>query len=435
MAGHGGARVVTAVRNQTSFELIDLENWLPDDHLARAVVDFIGQLDLSAFYAAIEAREGEAGRPALDPAVLLALWLHATLDGVGSARAIVRLTEGDLAYRWLRGGMDLNYHTLSDFRVERAELIDDLLTRSLASFLAEGLIGLDEVILDGTKVKASASRNSFKTREGLEKAEEAAREHMARLKAEIAADPGSCLKRRQAAREKAVRERLDRIAGAKAQHDRIEAERKSRGGRDGKKEPAEPKASTTDPQARTMRFADGSRGPGYNIQIATTCGPGFILAIRATDRRNDTDLASMMAGEIEQRLGRRPGAIIADQGYASAADIVALGACEPPVAFYTPLPKERDDIRPGSLRRRAKRLEKEPDALKEWRKLMATEEGEAKMKKRKRIELTNAHVKAKGLARLVLRGLAKVQATAVLAAIAHNLREALRVRRLRAAAA
>lgn len=429
MAGTSGARVVRAVRNQTSFDLMDLEAWLAEDHLARSVVDFVEGLDLSAFYAEIASREGGAGRPALDPAVLLALWLYATIEGVGSARALVRLSESDLAYRWLRGGMDLNHHTLSDFRVRHVDLLDELLSRSLACLDEEGLIRLDDVLIDGTKVKASASRDSFRTGEGLEKAERAARQHIEALKAEIGGDPGAGLRRRQAARDRAARERLERVEKAKAQLERIEAERQSRGNRDGGRKAAEPKASTSDPQARSMRFSDGSHGPGYNVQIAATPDHGFILGICTTDRRNDLDLVQPMIGEIERRLGRRPKAAIADQGYVSTDDIVALAACEPPVRLYVPLPEERTDIKPQSVRRRAKRQEKEPEAIKQWRQRMVTDEAEAKMKKRKRIELTNAHVKAAGLACQLLRGLVKVQAAAILVALAHNLRTALRVRR------
>lgn len=430
MVGTGGARVVGAVRNQVSFELMDADAWLPEDHLARSVVSFVEGLDLSAFYAGISAREGGAGRPALDPAVLLSLWLYATIEGVGSARAIVRLSESDLAYRWLRGGMDLNHHTLSDFRVGHPGLLDELLSASLACLDAEGLINLDEVLIDGTKIKASANRDSFRTAEGLEKAEQVARTHIAALKAEIEADPAAGLKRRQAARARAARERLERVGKAKAQLERIEAERRSRGNRDGGKTAAEPKASTSDPEARSMRFSDGSHGPGYNVQIAATPDHGFILGIRSTDRRNDRDLAQPMIAEIERRLGRRPRQAIADEGYVSKDDITALAACEPPVTLYVPLPEERTDIKPQSVRRRAKRQEKEPEAIKQWRQRMVTEEGQAKMKKRKRIELTNAHAKAAGLGRQLLRGLAKVQAAALLVALAHNLRTAVRVRLL-----
>src|SRR5262249_49434214 len=162
----GGARVVEAERSQLSWDLVDLDAWLPADHRARVVWAFVLTLNLDPLYAKIKAREGEPGRPAADPRVLLALWLYATIDGVGSAREVDRLSQSDLAYRWLRGGVPLDYHTLSDFRTENEEVLDRLLSESLTALMAEGLVRLDEEIIDGSKGRAAACRDSFKTADG-----------------------------------------------------------------------------------------------------------------------------------------------------------------------------------------------------------------------------------------------------------------------------
>lgn len=438
-ASRGSARVVTANRTQVSFDMIDMDGWLDGNHPARTVWSHVERLDLRPFYTAIEARDGGAGRPALDPAVLLALWLYASIDGVGSARAVERLTETELAYRWLRGGMPLNYHTLADFRTASGAELDRLLSESVADLLAEGLVNLDEVLIDGTKVRASAGAGSYKTKAGLAEAERLAGERIAALKAEIEADPTACLRRRGAARLRAAHDRLARVEAAKLRRAQVAAERAARsdhsGGGTTKRGPkSEPKASTTDAEARTMRFADGARAPGYNVQVAATPSHGFILAIQATDRRNDTDLAAPMVAEIERRIGQRPGAVIVDQGYASVADIAALASVEPAVIVYAPVPAERTDITPQNLRRRQRRRDLEPAPVKEWRARMATQEASMKIKRRKRIELVNAHLKIGDFARQVLRGLAKVQANCVLHALAHNLRTAARVRSAAAAA-
>src|SRR5215210_7843798 len=116
MAGRGDARVVVANRAQLSWDLINPDGWLAPDHRARLVVGFVETLDLTVLYDKIEAREGTAGRPAADPAVLFALWLLATMDGVGSARELDRLTSQDLAYRWVACGVPVNYHGLAEFR-------------------------------------------------------------------------------------------------------------------------------------------------------------------------------------------------------------------------------------------------------------------------------------------------------------------------------
>src|SRR5712692_6685955 len=125
-------------RAQLELRAVDLEGLLPADHRARVVWEFVEGLDLASLYAAIKAVEGHAGRPPIDPAILMAVWLYATVEGVGSARAIARLCEEHDAYRWLCGGVSVNYHTLADFRVGHPELLDGLLTTSVAALLAEG---------------------------------------------------------------------------------------------------------------------------------------------------------------------------------------------------------------------------------------------------------------------------------------------------------
>src|ERR1700676_2430207 len=157
------ARFIRADRVQTHWDFIDLEALLPADHRVRVVMSFVESLDLQALYDSIKSREGEPGRPPPDPAVLLALWLYATIEGVGSARQLERLTQRDLAYRWIAGGVPLNYHGLSDFRVGHVDVLDRLLTESVAALIEEGLVSLDEIAVDGTKVRANASRGSFKT--------------------------------------------------------------------------------------------------------------------------------------------------------------------------------------------------------------------------------------------------------------------------------
>src|SRR5712691_1879168 len=158
-----GARFIRPDRFQTRWDFIDLEALLPSDHRARIVMGFVDSLDLSALYEAINSREGEPGRPPPDPAVLLALWLYATIEAVGSARQLERLAQRDLAYRWIAGGVPLNYHGLADFRVAHVEVLDRLLSESVTALIAEGMVSLAEIAVDGTKVRANASRKSFKT--------------------------------------------------------------------------------------------------------------------------------------------------------------------------------------------------------------------------------------------------------------------------------
>ena len=425
------ARVVRPDRRQLRWDMIDLEGLLPADHRARLVWSFVESLDLSPLYERVRSREGEAGRPAADPAVLLSLWLYATIEGVGSARELERLTQSDVAYRWLAGGVPVNYHGLADFRVESVEILDRLLTQSVTALIGEGLVSLAEIAVDGTKIRASASKASFRTGEKLIKVEAAVAERLAALKGELTDDPGASSRRRQAARERAARDVQARAARARAALERLEAEREARAAKHAKDEAKKkaPKASTTDPEARFMRFPDGAVRPAYNAQIAAAPKEGVIVSIELTDRRNDAGLAGPMVDDIARRYGRTPDKLLVDTSYATSDDIVALAAhIAGPVEVYTPPPGEKETVKPASLARRIRKREKEPACLKAWRERMASEAGQAVYGLRQRIERINADRKNHGFGFLAVRGLIKAKAHALWHALANNLMAARRLR-------
>ena len=151
-------------RRQIAMRAVDLDGFLPADHRARLVWAWVEAQDISELYAAIKARGQVAGRAAIDPAILLALWLYALIEGVGSARQIERLVERDLAYMWLAGDVGVNHHALSDFRVGHEGLVDRLLTRSIVALEAEGpvtlgLVTLETLAVDGVRVRAHTLRS------------------------------------------------------------------------------------------------------------------------------------------------------------------------------------------------------------------------------------------------------------------------------------
>lgn len=438
MAGRGEARVVVANRTQLSWDLINPDGWLAPEHRARLVVGFVETLDLRVLYDKIEAREGTAGRPAADPAVLFALWLLATMDGVGSARELDRLSSQDLAYRWVACGVPVNYHGLADFRVAHADVLDELLTKTLAAFMAEGLFEADEIVVDGTKIKASAGKGSYKRALRLDEAEAAAQARVVALKAEVDADPAASSRRTQAARARGLSQTQERIEKARAKLAEIEAEKTKRAKRSPKEVAGQKEArvSLTDPEARRMRCPDGAVRASYNVQIAATTDHGFVTAVMATDRRNDSGLVRPMFEASEQRLGRRIKRVLADTGFAQVDDIAALGSRpEAAVGVYIHPPRDRTDVKPQTLLVRQKQREKEPQIIKDWRQRMTTNEAEAIMKKRGRIERVNANFKNRGFGALLVRGLAKVQTMALWHALAHNLAIALRLRAMAVATA
>lgn len=426
----GKARVIRPDRSQTRWDFIDLEGLLPSDHRARVVWGYVESLDLSPLYDAIKSRENEAGRPGADPAVLLALWLYATIEGVGSARELDRLTERDVAYRWLAGGVPVNYHGLSDFRVDHVELLDKLLTESVTALIAEGLVSLTEIAVDGTKIRANAGKGSFKTAEKLARLEAAVEARVAALKAEVASDPAASSRRRQAAQETAARSIKERAAKVRATLEKLQAEKKERAKRHAKDEAkkTEVKASLTDPEARWMRFADGAFRPAYNAQIAAT-PIGVIVSIDVTNRRNDAGLAAPMIDDIVRRYGETPERLLVDTHYATSEDIEAL-AKHPvgTVTVYAPPPAERDDVKPATLAKRARDRAREPESVQAWRARMDSQAGQEVYRRRKLIERINADRKNHGFGFLAVRGLIKAKAFALLHALAHNLLTAHRLR-------
>jgi transposase len=425
------ARFIEVDRSQTRWDFIDLEALLPPDHRARTVWSFVESLDLSPFYDAIKSREGEPGRPPPDPAVLLALWLFATIDGVGSARHLDRLTQSDIAYRWIAGGVPLNYHGLSDFRGENVQVLDRLLTESVTVLIGEGLVSLAEIVVDGTKVRASASRESFKTDTKLEQVEAAVEERLADLKAEIERDPEACSRRKKAAQERGARQVKERAARARTMLEQLRAKKAERARRHAAAEAkkSEVKVSLSDPEARNMRFPDGAVRPAYNAQIAAAPQEGIIVSVDVTDRRNDSGLAVPMVDNIASRYGTAPEKLLVDTHYATCEDIAALAEhAAGPVKVFAPIPIEREDISARGLANRTRKRAREPESVKEWRSRMKTEAGQQVYGLRKLIERLNAHVKNHGFGFLYVRGLIKAKTVLLLHALANNLMAACRLR-------
>jgi transposase len=431
------ARFIRADRVQTRFELVDLEGMLPIDHRARVVMSFVEGLDLSALYEAIKAREGAPGRPPADPAVLMGLWLYATIEGVGSSRQLERLANNDLAYRWIAGGVPLNYHGLADFRVAHVELLDRLLSESVTALIKAKVISLSEIAVDGTKVRANASRASFKTASKLARIEAAVAQRLAALKEEIEKDPKASSQRKLAARERAAREVKERADQARAALEKLRAEKEKRAkthAKDEARKKEEPKASLSDPDARIMRFPDGAVRPAYNAQIAVAPREGIIVSVTMTDRRNDAGLAMPMVEDMVRRYGKTPENLLVDTHYATSEDIAALAAHSAgPVTVYAPLPTERDDVKPATLASRKSKRSREPESVKEWRNRMDTQAAQDTYRNRKRIERINAHVKNHGFGFMPVRGLIKTKAVALWHALANNIMAVFRLTRAAAA--
>ncbi len=423
-----GPRVLRPERSQPYFGVVDLDTQLPPDHLARVVWSLVTGLDLSEFYARIKARDDVAGRPASDPAVLLALWLYATMDGIGAARAVERLCDHHAAYRWICGGVPVNHDMLSAFRRDSSAMLDRLLTESLTSLVAEGLVTLEEVSIDGTKARARAGRNSLAQDKKLAKLEAAVAQRVAALKSELDDTPEAADRRRQERALRAAQEHASRLQRARerlAEFDQEKAERAKRHAKE-EAEKSAPSVSTSDPEARSMRMPDGSIHLAWNVQVATA--NGFIVAIEPTDRRKDSGLAIETVEQIERRCGTTPERLLADATAITQGEIDQLSQRSPELLVYSPPPKERETVKAETLRKRDWKHEREPDAVKQWREWMASDAGKVVYRRRKLTEHAHAKMKNRGFGRMPVHGIATVRVVCLLHALAHNMLQALRLR-------
>lgn len=386
---------------------------LAADHLARLIWQAVEQLDLSAFYSQLVVVEDGPGRAAVDPQILVALWLYATTQGVTSARALNRLCVEHLAYIWLCGGVSMNYHTLSDFRVQQRAALDDLMTQVLGRLLYAGLIKLEHVSQDGMRVRASAGASSFRRRPTLTKCLTQAREYLQKLEADASEsdeedDQEPPSNARRAARARAAREQVARLEAALAEMPAAE-EAKPKADRE------KARVSSTDVEARVMKMPDGGYRPAYNLQFASDTAEQVIVGVSASNVGSDMGQAPDMLEQVMARLQQRPRDWLMDGGFASRAAIEYLEQRGVRVLAPVQQPKDpaRDPYQP---------LPTDAPQVAAWRQRMGTEEAKVLYRLRAATsECVNAHARQHGLTQLRVRGLCKVLCVALWSAIAHNL--------------
>jgi hypothetical protein len=352
-----------------------------------------------------------AGTSAIDPKILLGLWVYGTSEGVGSGRELAELTQLHAAYRWICGGVDVAYHTLNGFRSHQGAVFNELVTKVLALLMQHELIDLNRVAQDGTRVRASAGAASFRRAETLDHLMAEARAHLEQV-TRAATDPALSA-RRAAALKRAAEERIERLQKALAQIPEVAQTKRKSGAKD-----ATPRASTTDADARVMKMGDGGFRPAYNIQFATTTDAArVIVGVSASNRGSDMGQSTPMLDQIEQRAGVRPAELLVDGGYAKHEAIDE--AAQASVTVYAPLPKPRkgETVDPHAPK------DGDSEAVTAWRARMGTNEAKEIYKKRAATaETVNADGKAhRGLDSMALRGIEKVTGSACLFALTYNI--------------
>jgi transposase len=414
-------RLREANRRQLILHPTDLDGLLEAEHPARAIWRVLEGLDLERFAESIRAREGSAGRDATDPKILLALWLYGLSQGVSSARALARLSTRHAAYRWICGGVTVNYHLLSEFRSAQSAALDELMSQVLAVLMHKGLVKLYRVAQDGTRVRANAGKASFHRRRTLENCLQEARAHVVALAQEVQLEVPQTSARVQAARRRAAREREQRVAQALSELEQLSAARAQ--ARNHPQRTREVRASTTDPQARVMKLADGGFGPAYNLQFATDTESRMIMGVGATNAGSDSHQLEPMQDELQRRTAALPKQHLADGGYMNFASVER--AAERGIEVFSPLRENRDfHIDPLAPQPR------DSPALAAYRRRMASAEGKELYKERTATaETVNADLKTwRGLDRLLVRGLSKVLTVALWSALTYNLLRAIRMR-------
>jgi len=418
--GGGIPRLKVADRHQVRFREFAWNDLLPEGHQARVVWDYVESVDMGPLYEKIEAVEGRPGRPPIDPKILLALWLYATLRAVGSARELDRRCDknlGELPFQWICGDVSVNYHTLADFRTAHVEFLDDLLTKSVAVLMKEGLVDLDRVAQDGMRVRGSAGASSFRRGETLERCMKDAKNQVEKLKAELEADPSASNRRQRAARERAARERAERIGRALEQLPEIEAKKKA-------KDRKKARSSTTDADARVMKMGDGGFRASYNVQFATDTKSQVITGVDVNNSGGDQGQMAPMVDQHEQRYQQTPKGMLVDGGFVKKEDIEKVSEPNGNTTVYAPVMQSKSDKRDPHTPR-----EDDSPVIAEWRRRMATDE--AKLIYRDRAssaECVNAIARNRGLQQFRVRGRPKVLAVVLFYVLAHNLMRAVALR-------
>lgn len=421
--GTGRPRIQRANRQQIEMRVAALDSLVPGDHKVRIVWEMAQEYDLSKLYGYIDAIEGEAGRPAIDPLILVALWLYATTEGVGSARELARLCEEHIAYQWILGGVTVNYHTLADFRVNYESEMDEILTENVAALMSEGIVSLDRTAQDGIRVRASAGSKSFRRQAKLETFLVEAEKEVKALKEMGHRDGEGLDQRRISAQKRASEQRMERVKNALEEVKKIKAA-KARSHRSRTKQ-KEPRSSTTDPEARIMIMPDGGFRAAYNGQISVDVGSGIIVGVDVVNQGDRGQMIPML-DQIDQRYQRIPKEHLVDGGFVTNSDVEE--AFKRNTQVYAPLPKA--DPETINLYQPFKHG---TPIIQDLRERMNSLRGKEIYKERaSSIELVNALLRNRGLLKFNVRGKQKAKSVLLWYVLVHNLWVLFRLRNMTA---
>lgn len=422
----GAVRLRVPERRQMRWVAQCVDDLVGPKHPVRLVMAVVEKLDLSLFEEPIQAREGVAGRDATDPQLLVALWLYGCTRGIGSARELARRTEESAPFQWLCGGVTVNHRLLSDFRTDHGAALDELFTQVIASLVEKEVIQVSRISQDGVRVRVSAGASSFRREERLEQLLSQAREHVEQLRGQVDGPAQAGLSaRHKAARKRAAEEKLQRLEAAVAQLPELKrrqayVEKRAGAGQQGAKVRArEPRVSSTDPEARRMKMANGGFHPAVNMQLATDTDSRAIVGVEATNQGSDgVGLSGPMRRQVHRRTGRKVAQHLVDGGYLRIADIEQTHA--EGVELFVPPKGARNPAHRGQ---ELEAKSADSAAIRSWKQRMASQAGKQIYKLRAASsETVNADLRSyRGLTQVTVRGLAKIQCVLLWCALAYNL--------------
>lgn len=403
-------RVNVPSRHQQEFGYYVLDELVSETHEIRSIWEYVSSLDLSLFYAEVRSVEGKTGRTPVDPRILLTLWIFAIIEGISSGRRLARLCERDSVYRWVCGHVGVNYNLLNEFRVKHQSALEDLMSQTIAVLHHHELIDFKRISQDGIRVRAHAGRGSRRRKETLDELLVLATQEVEKVLSELDAESSNAS---QAAQVQAVLDRQRRVEAAIEEHKTHSVKREKRKKGDG----ATTRTSTTDPESRNMKMADGGYRPAMNIQAATLNESRIIVDIHAINEGTDSGQVMPMLDRVEANFGERPKEVLVDGGYNSRDDITRVEAGG--TVVYSPVRKSRKSDRDPHEPR-----EGDSDEVKAWRARMNTPEAQLIYKERcSTAEFPFARFRNHGLGQLPVRGLEKTKTIGLWHAFVHNLRQ------------
>lgn len=295
-------------RNQMRMSVVDIEGLVPATHPARAIWALSDRLDLSGF--AGQMNNDEGGRRCWPPRLLFCVWVYGYSRGIASARSLTRMMEYEPGLRWLCGDQEINYHTLADFRTGQRAQLEELMSQLMAILDKEQLIDLQTITQDGTKIRAAASKFSFHRMRTIRDRLKVARKVVRELTLRAAAEDEPADERVRAAERRVAQEQLQRLESSwrklKAEEEKVSPSKRP-----------EVRVSTSEPQARKMKQADGGWAPSYNVQISTDAKHRMIVGVRVTEAAADSQQLQAGMAVVRKWCGRKPERVLADGGYAS----------------------------------------------------------------------------------------------------------------------